>query len=312
LIFRLIRDVVQENPEKLNGIRWMANFLVAVQVNNFFEEIMTVLRDEPFGCATLVESLMKILDKESNGDIPSGVHTLQLEIALYVDAAQENADFCYNYEGDGALAFTAYEEWMRAYRQLQRVIGNARVRPNVPNVQRVAALIAPGDVHEQGRLINLTVAKAVPVLEKMEEDTNVRLRDTLQQLEACRLGNFEYIARNTLEALLIEVEKAQFLPWGVRIIASLKMELPAYKKIADQCDTNMDRWEFWRTYYLSLPAWYKLAEEIVLVMVSSASVERIFSLLNNSFDNQQQNSLNDYKEATVRLRYNENWRRKYD
>jgi hypothetical protein len=143
-------------------------------------------------------------------------------------------------------------------------------------------------------LINLTVAKAVPVLEK--------IKVTLQQLEACQLGDHGYIAGNTLEALLVGVEKAQFLPWGVGIIDSLKKELPSFKKIADQYDPNMDRWEFWRTYYLSLPAWYKLAEEIVLVMVSSASVERIFSLLNNFFDDQQQNCLNDNKEAAVRLR----------
>jgi hypothetical protein len=91
--FRLIRGTVEENPERLNGIGWMANFLVALQVNNNFEEIIRILREEQFGCDSLVESLMKILDLESNGDIPSGLHTLQLEIALYVDAAKHNADF---------------------------------------------------------------------------------------------------------------------------------------------------------------------------------------------------------------------------
>jgi hypothetical protein len=103
------------------------------------------------------------------------------------------------------------------------------------------------------------------------------------------LGDLEFIASNTLEALLVDVEKAQFLPWGVGIIDSLKKELPSYKKVADQ-------------YYLSLPARYKSAEEIVLVMVSSTSFERMFSLLNNSFDDQQQNCLNNYKEVALRLR----------
>jgi hypothetical protein len=37
-------------------------------------------------------------------------------------------------------------------------------------------------------------------------------------------------------------------------------------------------------------------------MVSSASVERVFSLLNHSFDDHQQSTLQDYKEATVRLK----------
>jgi len=117
---------------------------------------------------------------------------------------------------------------------------------------------------------------------------------------------------NTLEALMIEVEHVHRLPWAVPLFNSLKTELKSFKLIADRCDITMDSWEFWRTYYLSLPIWYKVAEEVVLVMVSSASVERVFSLLNHSFDDHQQNSLQDYKEASVRLRYNENWRTKYD
>jgi hypothetical protein len=140
----------------------------------------------------------------------------------------------------------------------------------------------------------------------MEEDTNGRLRDTIDQLKGCRMADFGFIQRNTIEALMIEIEQVQFLPWAVPLINGLKLELRAFKLIADRCDITMDRWEFWRTYYLSLPIWYKVAEEVVLVMVSSASVERVFSLLNHSFDDHQQSALQDYKEATVRLRYNEN------
>jgi hypothetical protein len=35
-------------------------------------------------------------------------------------------------------------------------------------------------------------------------------------------------------------------------------------------------------------------------MVSNASVERVFSLLNHSVDNHQQSTMQDYKEVTVR------------
>ena len=182
----------------------------------------------------------------------------------------------------------------------------------VPSVQRVAQLIAPNDINEQRRLIQVTVDKARPVLDKMEEDSNGRLRSTLDKLRGCRMLDHGFIKNNTLEALNIEIHQVQFLPWAVPMINGLKSELNAFKLIADKCDITMDRWEFWRTYYLSLPIWYKVAEEVVLVMVSSASVERVFSLLNHSFDDHQQSALQDYKEATVRLRYNENWRTRYD
>ena len=51
---------------------------------------------------------------------------------------------------------------------------------------------------------------------------------------------------------------------------------------------------------LSIITKYKVAEEVVLVMVSNASVERVFSLLNHSFDDHQQSAMQDYKEVTVR------------
>ena len=37
---------------------------------------------------------------------------------------------------------------------------------------------------------------------------------------------------------------------------------------------------------------------------SSAAVERVFSMLNNTFKDQQHNSLQDYLEASIMLRYN--------
>ena len=52
----------------------------------------------------------------------------------------------------------------------------------------------------------------------------------------------------------------------------------------------------------------RVATEVALVMCSSASVERVFSLLNNLFDDFQHRCLNDYKEASIKIRYNENYR----
>ena len=96
----------------------------------------------------------------------------------------------------------------------------------------------------------------------------------------------------------------------VPIYDKLVAELDKYKEIADGCDRGMDTWVFWRTYYLVLPTWYKVAAEVALIMVSSAAVERVFSLLTCMFDKQQQRALNDYKEASVRIRYNDNFRNK--
>jgi hypothetical protein len=120
-------------------------------------------------------------------------------------------------------------------------------------VRRVAESLAPNDGTEQSRLIKETVEKAVPVLEKMEEDSNGRLQVTLHQLRGGRMGCYRFVQGNTIEALMVEVVHVQKLPWAVPLFSSLKAELKAFKQIADQCDITMDCWEFWRTYYLSLP-----------------------------------------------------------
>jgi len=46
------------------------------------------------------------------------------------------------------------------------------------------------------------------------------------------------------------------------------------------------------------------SKKILLVQPSSAAVERVFSLLNSGFVDQQEQSLQNYIEASVMLRYN--------
>ncbi len=126
--------------------------------------------------------------------------------------------------------------------------------------------------------------------------------------EGARNVNFKFIKDNTIEALLVAIHQVNYIPLAVPIYDRLVAELDKYKEIADGCDRGMDTWVFWRTYYLALPMWYTVDAEVVFIMVSSAAVERVFSLLTFMFDDQQQRALNDYKEASVRIRYNENFR----
>ena len=53
-----------------------------------------------------------------------------------------------------------------------------------------------------------------------------------------------------------------------------------------------------------LPHWASLVMKLLLIQPSSASAERVFSLLNNAFNDQQDNALEDYLEASVMIRYN--------
>jgi hypothetical protein len=117
-------------------------------------------------------------------------------------------------EDGGSLSFTAFDSWTLAEQQLNRVVGTGQNQPEVPMGRRVAEILAPNDDNEQRRLIQETVYKAAPVLEKIEEDTNGRLSDTIQQLRGCKKNK-------TIEALNIEIEHVHKLPWAVPLFVSL-------------------------------------------------------------------------------------------
>ena len=62
--------------------------------------------------------------------------------------------------------------------------------------------------------------------------------------------------------------------------------------------------EWWKRNASDLPNWSKAAKKILLLQPSSAAAERVFSLLQNSFGEQQDNSLQDYIECSLVLQYN--------
>jgi len=62
--------------------------------------------------------------------------------------------------------------------------------------------------------------------------------------------------------------------------------------------------EFWDKYKTRLPKWYDFATKCMLLQPSSASVERLFSLLKLVFGDLQASSLQDKVQLQVQLMYN--------
>ena len=56
---------------------------------------------------------------------------------------------------------------------------------------------------------------------------------------------------------------------------------------------------------ICLPHWSNVVKKVLAIQPSSAAAERISSLLNSGFSDQQENSLKDYIEASIALRYNQ-------
>ena len=88
------------------------------------------------------------------------------------------------------------------------------------------------------------------------------------------------------------------------IIDGLKSELPQYMASSEDVSPTVSRTDWWSCHESELPNWSKAAKLSLLFQPSSAAAEKVFSLLQNSFNEQQYSSLEDYIEASVMLQYN--------
>ena len=91
-------------------------------------------------------------------------------------------------------------------------------------------------------------------------------------------------------------------------VVQLVEELPNYLATADGAaiETEEDKVHWWATHAAALPNWSAAVKKILLVQPSSASAERVFSLLQNAFSKQQEAALEETVETLVMLRYNDN------
>ena len=87
-------------------------------------------------------------------------------------------------------------------------------------------------------------------------------------------------------------------------LMKLKAELPTYLAKVKDLDESVDKLEWWKNQEINLPSWCAIVKKLLRVQPSSSAVERVFSPLNSSFGDQQEQSLQDYIEASVMLRYN--------
>jgi hypothetical protein len=85
--------------------------------------------------------------------------------------------------------------------------------------------------------------------------------------------------------------------------------LPYYLSLAADVNSDVNVLDWWKNHSNPdsggcLPHWSSAAQKVFLVQPSSATAERVFSMLNCSFGDQQQNALEDVVEATIMLQYN--------
>lgn len=133
-----------------------------------------------------------------------------------------------------------------------------------------------------------------------------RLRDDeINPIKAFKVARLFSPAKiNEMQPTTSDIDDFHAFPFLVNDISALKAEIPSYLALAADVSTTVDTLRWWENHSSDLPCWSSAVRKVFLLQPSSAAAERVFSILKNTFGDQQQTSLGDYVEASLMVQYN--------
>ena len=290
----LWRSQVGQSMVSYSATRWWSKWEVVKMLMLYFGDIEPFLQqNDDIGPSVRPKLLSFFTDAQRKAN-------LQLEIAMTVDWGEPFVKACYFLEGDGPLALECYESITKVSATIQ--VGHT------PNVQAVARQLtggAPPSSPQHQQLIAYAKACVQPGLDYFERQLGSSLKAPLAAFKCARLFSLQKInlIQPDANALAQELAVVPFLNIA-HVVAGLTAELPDYLVRAADTSPNFSPLEWWKQNASALPNWSEAARKILLLQPSSAAAERVFSLLNSSFGDQQDNSLQDYIESSLMLQYN--------
>lgn len=124
------------------------------------------------------------------------------------------------------------------------------------------------------------------------------MKPALEAFKAARLVS--PFRLNEINPSVASLDTLTAFPFLGSEIPTLKQELPLYQAAAQDVDCSHDPLLFRKNH--ELPTWAKAARQVLVQ--PSAALERVFSLLRNSFGERQNTSLQDYIETSLMYQYN--------
>ena len=171
-----------------------------------------------------------------------------------------------------------------------------------PNLQAVVNRISAGNTHALRQWTQNARSCVQPGLKYFNQQLSGSMKQPLAAIKAVRL--FSPSKVKEMQSHSDVVDSLVAFPFLSNSIPTLKDELPHYIAVSEDVNPEHDPLEFWKDHQDTLPAWAAAARQVLLVHPSSAALERVFSLLGNSFGERQQSSFQDYIEASLMLQYN--------
>ncbi len=283
------REVTGKSMRQLSPTRWWSRWEVIDQCLEYFGDIHPFVRDHPDVGARLHDRLMVLLDDDDF------MKLLKLEMAIVVDLGVHFVKATYDLEGDGPLAVSAY--------QILQGVSHAIGQKHYPNFNAVLRSmdVTPKEAAQLKKQVQAGVQEPV---EYFLRKFNVQHVDTVRAFKAARI--FSPSSVNAMQPGPAALEELRRIPAfdTDAIIGALQAELPAYLAAAEDVHADVDILQWWGERRDELPAFSSAFEKILLIQPSSAAAERVFSLLQASFDHLQEDALEDYLEASIMLQYN--------
>ena len=219
---------------------------------------------------------------------------LMVELAVTVDAGMPFVQATYNLEGDGPLALTCYETIS--------ALNAAARQAYYPNLQAVTSEIYSGNSLIESDLVQHAKSCVQPGLNYYFQQLSASMKEPLAAFKAVQL--FSPCKLSEIRSSVALIDSLVIFPFLIPSIPALKGEFPLYLATAEDIYPSYEPLLFCKRHENDLPQWSSAARKVLLIQPSSASSERVFSLLRNSFGERQESSLQDYMEASLMLQYN--------
>ncbi len=270
--------------------RWWSKWEIMRQILVQFGDVQAFLQQNEDISPATRPKLLEVLND------PRQLIVLKMELASVVDVGVHFVKATYDLEGDGVLVLNCYEQILKIRAAIQTGY--------YPNVQAIARQEFPGNIALQQRWNTYSIGCVQPGLDYFQDKLGNDTQNPMAAFKAARL--FCPSKVNEMKPSAGDVDDLRAFPFLEGDIDGLKAELPTYLALAADVDASVDSLEWWKSHCESdgLAHWLSVAQKLFLVQPSSAAGERVFSILNRSFGDQQHNSLEDYVEATVMSQFN--------
>ena len=272
--------------------RWWSWWEVANQIMLQFAEI------HPFLQARLQEAANKATLRQLD-EMLANAQTkllLQIELAAVIDAGKPMVKSTYILEGDGMLAWQCYEQLL--------IIQNSIHGANLPNLMALSREVSGGNVVVAQQYHQYGIAAIRPGWEYFTNTVMGVMGPQVEMFKAAQLFSPRHITQLRPVANDVDVLTSIAFLNDAAMVGNMKNELPRYLARAHSIADGIDPIRWWKENEAELPFWSAAAKLILLMQPSSASSEKVFSILTTAFGHLQDLALQDYIECSLMLQFN--------